>query len=60
MREDENKPPTGAVDGGEGRGIPLGTRDDRPPTGYDTTQQPHHQRGDVIESEESAGNAPER
>ncbi|HET7436362.1 MAG TPA: hypothetical protein VFN10_16750 [Thermoanaerobaculia bacterium] len=25
---------TGAVDGGEGRGIPLGGHDQRPPTGY--------------------------
>jgi hypothetical protein len=25
---------TGKVDGGAGRGIPLGGRDDRPPTGY--------------------------
>lgn len=24
----------GAVDGGEGRGIPLGGHDERPPTGY--------------------------
>lgn len=24
----------GKVDGGEGRGVPLGGRDDRPPTGY--------------------------
>lgn len=24
----------GAVDGGEGRGVPLGGRDERPPTGY--------------------------
>ena len=24
----------GKVDGGEGRGIPLGGRDERPPTGY--------------------------
>lgn len=23
-----------SLDGGEGRGIPLGGRDDRPPTGY--------------------------
>lgn len=22
------------IDGGEGRGVPLGGRDDRPPTGY--------------------------
>lgn len=25
---------TGAVDGGEGRGVPLGGHDERPPTGY--------------------------
>jgi hypothetical protein len=25
---------TGKVDGGEGRGVPLGGRDERPPTGY--------------------------
>ena len=25
---------TGKVDGGEGRGIPLGGHDERPPTGY--------------------------
>lgn len=25
---------TGTVDGGEGRGVPLGGRDERPPTGY--------------------------
>lgn len=25
---------SGTVDGGEGRGVPLGGRDDRPPTGY--------------------------
>lgn len=24
----------GPVDGGEGRGVPLGGHDDRPPTGY--------------------------
>lgn len=24
----------GSVDGGEGRGVPLGGHDDRPPTGY--------------------------
>lgn len=24
----------GAVDGGEGRGVPLGGHDERPPTGY--------------------------
>jgi hypothetical protein len=26
--------PRGKVDGGEGRGMPLGGRDERPPTGY--------------------------
>jgi hypothetical protein len=30
-RRDES---VGDVDGGEGRGVPLGGRDDRPPTGY--------------------------
>jgi hypothetical protein len=25
---------TGKVDGGEGRGVPLGGHDERPPTGY--------------------------
>ena len=28
------KPKIGNVDGGEGTGVPLGGRDDRPPTGY--------------------------
>lgn len=28
------KKQTGSVDGGEGRGIPLGGHDERPPTGY--------------------------
>lgn len=32
-RKDDD-PSTGAVDGGEGRGIPLGGHDERPPTGY--------------------------
>lgn len=31
------KPTTGNVDGGEGRGIPLGGHDERPPTGYRST-----------------------
>lgn len=26
--------PDGTVDGGEGRGVPLGGHDERPPTGY--------------------------
>lgn len=34
----------GTVDGGEGRGVPLGGRDERPPTGYreldDTPPEP--------------------
>ena len=25
---------SGSVDGGEGRGVPLGGQDERPPTGY--------------------------
>jgi hypothetical protein len=28
----------GTVDGGEGRGVPLGGRDERPPTGYRQTE----------------------
>ncbi len=28
---------TGTIDGGEGSGVPLGGRDERPPTGYLTT-----------------------
>ena len=28
------KKAAGTVDGGEGRGVPLGGRDERPPTGY--------------------------
>ena len=27
-------PGKGDIDGGEGRGVPLGGRDERPPTGY--------------------------
>lgn len=27
----------GAIDGGEGRGVPLGGHDERPPTGYRQT-----------------------
>ena len=30
---DRKKKPAGAVDGGEGRGVPLDERDERPPTG---------------------------
>ena len=30
---------TGTADGGEGRGIPLGGHDDRPPTGYDSEHE---------------------
>lgn len=29
-----DEPPVGPVDGGEGRGVPLGGHDERPPTGY--------------------------
>jgi hypothetical protein len=28
------QPPAGPLDGGAGRGIPLGGHDNRPPTGY--------------------------
>lgn len=37
-KNQKRQPPSGQVDGGAGRGVPLGGRDDRPPTGYlDTT-----------------------
>lgn len=29
----------GTVDGGEGRGVPLGGHDERPPTGYRPTDE---------------------
>jgi hypothetical protein len=29
----------GTVDGGEGRGVPLGGHDERPPTGYRNDEQ---------------------
>ncbi|HEX8408700.1 MAG TPA: hypothetical protein VF883_07545 [Thermoanaerobaculia bacterium] len=31
---ERKKKNVGSVDGGEGRGVPLGGHDDRPPTGY--------------------------
>jgi len=31
---DDTQNASGTVDGGEGRGIPLGGHDERPPTGY--------------------------
>jgi hypothetical protein len=31
---DEDPSSDGTVDGGEGRGVPLGGHDERPPTGY--------------------------
>lgn len=34
----KQQPPSGRVDGGAGRGVPLGGRDDRPPTGYRDTE----------------------
>jgi hypothetical protein len=33
-KQTTDEPPVGPVDGGEGRGIPLGGHDERPPTGY--------------------------
>lgn len=41
-----DKTTRGTVDGGEGRGVPLGGRDERPPTGYDPRQQPNRDKGD--------------
>jgi hypothetical protein len=35
-----NDAPHGTVDGGEGRGIPLGGHDERPPTGYRSDDDP--------------------
>ena len=32
--DDEKDDAHGTVDGGEGRGVPLGGHDERPPTGY--------------------------
>lgn len=34
QRKTKAQPGVGTVDGGEGRGVPLGGRDERPPTGY--------------------------
>ena len=31
---ERKKKNVGTIDGGEGRGVPLGGHDDRPPTGY--------------------------
>ena len=36
-RKTKRESATGTVDGGEGRGVPLGGHDDRPPTGYRST-----------------------
>lgn len=33
-RKTTRRPGLGTVDGGAGRGVPLGGRDERPPTGY--------------------------
>ena len=33
-KKQPGEPPVGTVDGGEGRGVPLGGHDERPPTGY--------------------------
>lgn len=34
FRRTQNRGSRGTVDGGEGRGVPLGGHDERPPTGY--------------------------
>ena len=34
IRRSQQRGNHGTVDGGEGRGVPLGGHDDRPPTGY--------------------------
>lgn len=34
VRRRKDDPSIGSVDGGEGRGVPLGGTDQRPPTGY--------------------------
>ncbi|MBV8518657.1 MAG: hypothetical protein JO197_14765 [Acidobacteria bacterium] len=51
----------GNVDGGEGRGVPLGGRDERPATGYRSLEDDeysvvddHVSAWDTIEEEESA------
>lgn len=33
-----------SLDGGEGRGVPLGGRDDRPPTGYRNSEDDWEER----------------
>jgi hypothetical protein len=33
-KQKRQQPPSGHLDGGAGRGIPLGGHDNRPPTGY--------------------------
>jgi len=37
-RKPKTQSGAGTVDGGQGRGVPLGGHDDRPPTGYLSTE----------------------
>lgn len=39
-KDDAPDPAHGTVDGGEGRGVPLGGHDERPPTGYRSDDEP--------------------
>lgn len=40
--------PDGTVDGGQGRGVPLGGHDERPPTGY---QSDHDEEFEVSDAD---------
>lgn len=38
----------GLVDGGEGRGVPLGGHDERPPTGYRSGNEEEDEFGEIL------------
>ncbi|HJQ37999.1 MAG TPA: hypothetical protein VKB93_12745 [Thermoanaerobaculia bacterium] len=40
FRQNQQSKNHGTVDGGEGRGVPLGGHDERPPTGYRSEDEP--------------------
>ena len=46
-KKDRKQEDAGGVDGGEGRGVPLGGRDDRPPTGYQAEVEDEPDLSDV-------------
>lgn len=48
-RTTKRLPGTGTVDGGVGRGVPLGGRDERPPTGYANLDEPDLEIDDANE-----------